>query len=131
MAANEVALQDKKELEPAEERTEAGKYFSPATDIYETPDAVVVTMDMPGVDRSAIDIDLDKDVLTIVGRIDSKKYEGLEPIYSEYNVGNFTRRFSLSTEIDSEKISAQAADGVLTVTLPKAKTAVARRIEVR
>lgn len=131
MAANEVALQDKRELKPEEERTEAGKYYSPATDIYETPDAVVVTMDMPGVDRSAIDIDLDKDVLTIVGRIDSKKYEGLEPIYSEYNVGNFTRRFSLSTEIDSEKISAQAADGVLTVTLPKAKTAVARRIEVR
>lgn len=131
MAANEVTLQDKKELTPAEERTEAGKYYSPATDIYETADAVVVTMDMPGVDRSAIDINLDKDVLTIVGRIDSHKYEGLEPIYSEYNVGNFTRRFTLSTEIDSQSISAQAADGVLTVTLPKAKTAVARRIDVR
>lgn len=130
MAANEVAVQQKKELTPADERTEAGKYYSPATDIHETADAVVVTMDVPGVDRSAIDIHLDKDVLTIIGRIDSKKYEGLEPIYSEYNVGDFTRRFTLSTEIDSQNISAQAADGVLTVTLPKAKTAVARRIEV-
>ena len=130
MAANEVALQQKKELKPAEERTEPGKYYSPATDIHETADAVVVTMDVPGVDRSAIDIHLDKDVLTVIGRIDSNKYEGLEPIYSEYNVGNFTRRFTLSTEIDSQSISAQAADGVLTVTLPKAKTALARRIEV-
>jgi HSP20 family protein len=85
---------------------------------------------MPGVDRSAIEIRLDKDVLTIVGHIDSKKYEGLEPVYTEYNVGNFTRRFTVSTEIDSHGISAQAADGVLTVRLPKAKAAVLRRIEV-
>jgi HSP20 family protein len=130
MAANEVTLQQKKELSGEQERTEVGKYYSPYTDIYETADAIVVTMDMPGVDRSAIEIRLDKDVLTIVGHIDSKKYEGLEPVYTEYNVGNFTRRFTVSTEIDSHGISAQAADGVLTVRLPKAKAAVLRRIEV-
>ena len=130
MTAKEVVVQQKKELEAAEERTEAGKFYSPYTDIYESPEAVVVKMDMPGVEKSALDIRLEKNVLTIVGNIDFNKYDGLEPIYTEYNVGNFTRSFTLSTKIDGEKISATISDGVLTVTLPKAKEAVAKRIEV-
>jgi HSP20 family molecular chaperone IbpA len=130
MAAREVTLQEKKELAAAEERTEAGKFYSPYTDIYETSDAVIVTMEVPGVEKSAIDIRLEKNVLTVTGNIDSRKYEGLEPIYSEYNVGNFVRSFTLSTKINSEGIEANVADGVLTVRLPKAAEAVARRIEI-
>ena len=131
MATREVALQEKKELAESEERTKVGKYYSPYTDIHETADAVIVTMDMPGVERPAVDIAVDKDVLTVVGNIDPKKYERLDPIYAEYNVGNFTRRFTLSTHIDDANISARLADGVLTVTLPKAKEAIAKRITVQ
>jgi HSP20 family protein len=130
MAEQQVALQQKKELTPAEERTEAGRFFSPYTDIHETAAAVVVTMEMPGVDKSAIDIRLDKGVLTVKGTVDAGKYEALRPIYSEYNVGNFIRTFTVSTKIDSAAISAAVADGVLTVTLPKAAEAVAKRINV-
>jgi HSP20 family protein len=130
MAEQQVALQQKKELAQAEERTEAGRFFSPYTDIHETGDAVVVTMEMPGVDKSAIDIRLDKGVLTVKGTVDAGKYEALRPIYSEYNVGNFIRTFTVSTKIDSAAISAAVADGVLTVTLPKAAEAVAKRITV-
>jgi HSP20 family protein len=131
MTDNEVALQEKKELAPAEERTQAGKFYVPHTDIYETQDAVVVTMEVPGVDRSAIDIRLDKEVLTITANIDSQQYEDLQPIYTEYNVGNFVRSFNVSTKIASDAITASVADGVLTVQLPKAAEAVARRIEIR
>jgi HSP20 family protein len=131
MATQEVALQGKKELAPAEERTEAGKFYSPYTDIYETNDAVVVAMEVPGVERSAIDIRLDKGVLTVTGNVDPKRYEDVAPIYSEYNVGNFVRSFTLSTKIASDEISASVADGVLTVRLPKAKEALARRIEIK
>jgi HSP20 family protein len=130
MAEQQVALRQKKELAQAEERTEAGRFFSPYTDIHETGDAVVVTMEMPGVDKSAIDIRLDKGVLTVKGTVDAGKYEALRPIYSEYNVGNFIRTFTVSTKIDSAAISAAVADGVLTVTLPKAAEAVAKRITV-
>lgn len=130
MTDKEVALQEKKELAAAEERTEAGKFFSPYTDIHETDDAVVVSMEVPGVGKSDIDIKLDKGVLTVTGTIDSKKYEALKPIYAEYNVGNFVRSFTLSTKIDSDKIAASVADGVLTVRLPKAKEAVAKRIAI-
>src|SRR5690606_11605935 len=128
--ANELELQQKKELAPAEERTEAGRFYSPYTDIYETGDPVVVEMDMPGVAKDGIDIRLEKNVLRITGSIDSRRYEGLEPLYTEYNVGDFVRSFTLSTAIDQDKISANLADGVLRVELRKAAAAVARRIEV-
>jgi HSP20 family molecular chaperone IbpA len=130
MATQEVARHEKREVAPAEERTEAGKFFSPYTDIHETEQAVVVSMEMPGVDKESIDIRLDKGVLTVKGTIDSTRYEALRPIYSEYNVGNFVRSFTVSTKIDSARISASVADGVLTIELPKAAEAVAKRITV-
>jgi HSP20 family molecular chaperone IbpA len=130
MVSQEVAPREKRELTQAEERTEAGKFFSPYTDIHETETAVVVSMEMPGVDKNSIDIRLEKGVLTVKGTIDAAKYESLRPIYSEYNVGNFVRTFTVSTKIDSGAISARVADGVLTVELPKAKEALARRIDV-
>jgi HSP20 family molecular chaperone IbpA len=130
MSDKELELQEKKELAAAEERTEAGKFYSPHTDIYETNDSVVVTMEVPGVGKSDIDIRLDKGVLTVIGKIDSTKYASIRPIYSEYNVGNFVRSFTVSTKIDSDAISAAVADGVLTVRLPKAKEALPKRIAI-
>jgi HSP20 family molecular chaperone IbpA len=87
-------------------------------------------MEMPGVDKGAVDIRLDKGVLTVKGAIDGAKYESLRPLYSEYNVGSFIRTFTVSTKIDSARISASVADGVLTIELPKAAEAVAKRIAV-
>jgi len=130
MISQEVTPRGKRELTQAEERTEAGKFFSPYTDIHETDRAVVVSMEVPGVDKDALDIQLEKGVLTVKGTIDSARYESLRPIYSEYNVGNFVRTFAVSTKIDGSGISATVADGVLTVELPKAKEALARRIAV-
>jgi HSP20 family protein len=130
MVSQEVTPREKRELTKTEERTEEGKFFSPYTDIHETDRSVVVTMEVPGVDKNAIDIQLEKEVLTIKASIDSAKYEALRPIYSEYNVGNFVRTFAVSMKIDGSRISATVADGVLTVELPKAKEAMARRIAV-
>ncbi len=130
VAQREVALQEKRELSQAQERTEAGKFYSPYTDIYETKETVIVAMEVPGVGKSDIDIRLDKGVLTVTGNVDPKRYDGLEPIYSEYNVGNFVRTFTLSTKIDSEAISAGVIDGVLTVRLSKTPEPVAKRIAI-
>lgn len=130
MSDNELALQEKKELASDREPTAAGKYYVPQTDIYESGEAVIVAMDVPGVDRSALDIELDKNVLTVTAKIDPKKYDGLEPLYAEYNVGNFSRSFTVSTKIDADGIDAKIVDGVLTVQLPKAKEVQARRINV-
>ena len=131
MVTQEVAPREKRELTQTEERTEVGKFFSPYTDIHETERAVIVSMEVPGVDKDSIDIRLDKGVLTVKGTIEATRYETLRPIYSEYNVGNFVRTFTVSTKIDSAGISAAVADGVLTIELPKAAEAVTKRIAVK
>lgn len=131
MAAQELEVQEKKELRSAEEQTAPGKYYLPYTDIHESEDSILVTMEMPGVDREHLDVHLERNVLTVTGRVDYSSYEGLTPVYTEYNVGNYTRQFSVGNRIDAERISARIEAGVLTVTLPKVKEAVAKRIEVR
>lgn len=115
----EMVVQDKKELTSEKEQTFSGKKYIPATDIVETDQELMVYMDMPGVDRKQVNIKLEKNVLAIDGQIDSQPYGDLKPIYSEYNIGHFTRRFELSNEIDQSKIEARMNDGVLLLTLPK------------
>lgn len=126
----EVAPRAKKEFEQTVERTEAGTFFSPYTDIHETQTAVIVAMEVPGVNKESVDITLDKGVLTVKGKVDVERFSSLRPLYTEYNVGNFVRTFTVSTKIDSAGISASLADGVLTIELPKAAEAVAKRITV-
>jgi HSP20 family protein len=129
-AAQELAVRDKKELVTKEEKTAPGRYYIPYADIYETDDALTVVMEMPGVEKNAVNVALENDVLRVDGQIDFSKYEGLEPVYTEYNIGHYTRSFTLSDKIDQERISAQLDDGVLTLTLPKAKEAQPRRISI-
>jgi len=126
----DLTVREKQELVSKEEKTLPGRFYVPNTDICETEQALLVMMEMPGVDRKDVTVSLENDVLRVEGRIDFSKYEGLEPIYTEYNVGHYARSFSLSSKIDREQISAQVEDGVLTLTLPKVKEAVSRRIAI-
>ena len=128
--AQELAVRDKKELVSKEEKTVPGRYYVPYADIYETDEALSVVMEMPGVERNNINVALENNVLRVDGQIDFSKYDDMEPVYTEYNVGHYTRSFTLSNRIDQDKISAQLEDGVLTLTLPKAKEAQPRRISI-
>src|ERR1700730_5139244 len=131
MMATSQALeaQQKKELVSKEEKTVPARYFVPTTDIFETADALTVLMGLPGVDKQALDVNIENGVLRVEGRIDHSKYEGMDPLYTEYNVGHFARSFTLSNKID-QQISAQLEDGVLTLTLKKTKEAMPRRIAI-
>ena len=126
----ELAVREKKEMATKEERTVPGRFFVPQTDVYETGDALTVVMEMPGVDRKDVEVELKEDVLRVEGRIDFSKYGGMEPVYTEYNVGHFSRSFTLSDRVDRERIGAQLEDGVLTLTLPKTAEAQPRRIAI-
>jgi HSP20 family protein len=127
----ELAVREKRELATKEEKTVPGRFFVPAADVFETEDALTVVMEVPGATREAVEIELKEGVLRVEGRIDAAKYGGLEPVYTEYNVGHWTRSFALSDAVDQERIGAQLEDGVLTLTLPKTAEARPRRIAVR
>ncbi|MBR0938217.1 Hsp20/alpha crystallin family protein [Bradyrhizobium jicamae] len=128
--SQELQVQQKREVEKKTEGTAPGRVFVPVTDIFETPEALTVALEMPGVDRNSLEARVEDDVVTIEGRIDFAKYEGMQPIYTEYIVGHYARSFEISNKIDQSKISAQMKDGVVTIVLPKAEQAKPRRIDV-
>ena len=125
-----LQVQEKKELTPKEEKTVPARYYVPNADIYETEDALVVVMEVPGVEKKDLEISLENDVLRVEGRIDFTKYDGLDPLYTEYNVGHYSRAFTVSSKIDQHQISAELEDGVLKLTLKKSKDAMPRRIAI-
>lgn len=115
----EITVQEKKEIQTKSEQTTPGKVYLPTTDIVETEKQLLVYMDMPGVTKDKLNIKLEKNILGIDGEIDSSPYDNLKPIYTEYNIGHFSRSFELSNEIDQDGIKATMNDGVLVLTLPK------------
>ena len=129
--AQELEVQPKRELEKKEESTTPVRSFVPNTDIFETEDALMVVMELPGVDREHAEITVEDNVLSVSGRIDFSKYDKLQAVYTEYNIGHYWRTFSLSpNSIDEQRIRADMKDGVLTLTLPKAEQTKPRRIRL-
>ncbi|MBV9249489.1 MAG: Hsp20/alpha crystallin family protein [Acetobacteraceae bacterium] len=129
--SQELAVREKQEAAPKEEKTVPGRFYVPPTDISETNEALIVVMEVPGVDRNNVTVALENDLLRVEGQIEFAKYRDLEPVYTEYNIGHYARRFALSGKIDRERITAQLEDGVLTLTLPKQQEAVSRKIAIR
>jgi len=128
--SQELAVREKQEVAQAEEKTTPGRYYVPAADIFETDEALTLMLEMPGVSKNNIDVQIENDVLRVEGKIDYSAYKDVEPVYTEYNIGHFARGFTLSSKIDRGAISAQLDDGVLTLTLPKSRDVLPRRIAV-
>jgi HSP20 family molecular chaperone IbpA len=126
----ERSVREKKELVAKDEKTIPGRHYVPFADIYETDEELAVVMEMPGVEKKDLTVALENDVLKVDGQIDFAKYKDMEPVYTEYNVGHYTRSFTLSNKVDQDKISANLEDCVLTLTLPKAKHAQPRKIAI-
>ena len=126
----ELSVREKKELVAKEEKTIPGRYYIPYADIYETDDALAVVLEMPGVEKKDLSVALENDVLRVAGQIDFSKYKDMEPVYTEDNIGQYARSFTLSNKVDQELISATLEDGVLTLTLPKGKHAQLRKIAI-
>lgn len=112
------------------ERTRPHKVYTPNVDILERRDEIVVTADLPGVDEKSLDITLEKNVLTINGRVESEVAEPYRIAYAEYGIGDYQRAFTLSDEVDKERIQATMKNGVLRLVMHKAAAATARKIMV-
>jgi HSP20 family protein len=126
----ELQVQQKRELEKKEESTIPVRVFVPTADIYETQDALRVILEMPGVEKGNVEVHVEDGVLNVEGRLDLTKYQGLQPLYTEYNIGHYSRSFRLSNKINQDKIGAELKEGVLSLTLPKVEEAKPRTIQV-
>jgi HSP20 family protein len=112
------------------ERTRPGRAYVPFADIYETKDSIVLVLDMPGVDESTVDVTLEKNVLTVYGRVEEQQPAGYSLAYREYETGDYQRSFTISNQIDWEHIEGTVKNGVLHLTLPKAGPAQAKKINI-
>ncbi len=113
------------------ERIEAGRVYVPHVDIFETDDNIVILADMPDVDENSVDITLEKNVLSISGYTEPNRPDNYSLAYAEYEAGSYRRNFTLSDMIDRDNIGATVKDGVLSLTLPKAAPALAKKIAIK
>jgi len=129
---NKVEYQKKAAQTPVEmERTRNRKVFVPKVDIIETGNAMVMYADMPGADEKSVEVTVEKNVLTITGTVIPQEFPGRSIAYSEYDIGDYERAFTISDEVDRDRIGAVVKNGVLKLTLQKAPQAEVKKITVR
>jgi len=126
----QLQVQRKREHEKREETTIPTRVFVPTADIYETQDALTVILEMPGVEKNNVTVRVEDGLLYVEGRLDLTKYQSLQALYTEYNIGHYSRSFQLSSKIDQNKIGAVLNDGVLSLTLSKVEEAKPRVINI-
>jgi len=131
--ANDIQDTKKKEVATTqrEERTRERRVYVPLVDIVEGKDETIVIADIPGVDESSVDITVEKNILEIYGKVDPDIPQDMRLVISEYGIGDYHRRFTLSDEIDRDRIQATVKNGVLRLILPKSEKAKTRKIEVK
>lgn len=131
-----MTTNETREMQPREkevlvtEDPRTGLVFRPDVDILEEADAFVIHADMPGASDETVEIQLEKGLLSIHGRL-AQTPENVRPLYAEYRNGGYYREFRLSDDIDAAAVTARMKDGVLELRLPKTAEKKPRRIEVQ
>ncbi len=113
------------------ERTRCGRCYRPNVDILEKPDELLVLADVPGATSETIDVKFEDGTLTIHAQVEPRQDAQTQYLLNEYGVGDFHRSFDVSEAVDAAKITAEYADGVLTLHLPKAEAVKPRVIKVQ
>lgn len=120
---------------PAEQQsgepTRSRPTFRPRVDIYETDQGLVLLADVPGATPDGINISLERRELILRAAVVEDAPDNMSALYREYQVGDYERRFQLSGDFDTDNIQAKLADGVLTLTIPKAAQVQAKQITVQ
>jgi HSP20 family protein len=123
-------LPSKEQAMASNEDNRPAAFVTPLVDIETSDDGYVIRAEMPGVEKSGLEITVDNGELTILGRRKATELTA-ELIYREIQPNDFRRVYELDPSIDTTKIGAKIDDGVLTVTLPKAETVEPRKISVQ
>ena len=112
------------------ERTSSAQAYSPSVDIIEQPEALTLYADLPGSSSENLSVDFENGVLHIQAKVSSRQDEKTQYLLREYGVGDFDRSFEVSEHIDPTRISAEYANGVLKLMLPRAESAKPRKIAI-
>jgi HSP20 family protein len=107
------------------------RMWAPLVDITETENEVVVTLDVPGVERDGIDVQLSGESLVVRGERKFARREGTSYVHLERLQGAFSRSFTIGVPVQPDRVSASYRDGVLTVTLPKAEAVKPRKVQIQ
>jgi HSP20 family protein len=127
---NEESIAKTAAEQEAAERTRSGRCYRPNVDILEQNDELLVLADMPGAKSDSIDVKFEDGTLDIHAAVEARQCDKQTCLVQEYGVGDYYRSFQVSESIDAGKITAQYADGVLTLHLPKAEALKPRKIAV-
>jgi HSP20 family molecular chaperone IbpA len=103
----------------------------PPVDVIEDASGITLYADLPGVTKENLDLNVEGDSLSIEGSVALDMPDALQASYAEVNSSRYRRVFTLSKELDPSKITAELAQGVLKLRIPKAEHAQPRRIEIR
>jgi HSP20 family protein len=128
-----IELENKEKQEvtstSAEQLVDSKNAFKPDVDIYNVEDSLIVVMDLPGVKKGNVSIDVDENnTLTVKAKSAHQEPNGI--IYKQYNTGDYFRAFTLSNEFNKDKISAQLENGVLEITIPRREEVKPKRIQI-
>ena len=123
MSDNKQAIQNSREQDT--------RAVLPRVDVFEDESGITLLADLPGVPRDRLELKVEGDTLLVEGTVQPLTPDGLEAVYAEVRVPRFRRSFTLSRELDSQRIDANLKDGVLTLRIPKAEHAQPRRIDVQ
>ena len=105
--------------------------LTPAVDVFENQDGITLLADMPGVSTDKLDIQVEADTLTIEGEVALDLPEGMAASHADVALSRYRRVFTLSKELDTDRVSADLKNGVLTLRIPKAAHAQPRKIAVQ
>jgi HSP20 family molecular chaperone IbpA len=103
----------------------------PPVDVVEDSSGITLYADLPGVARDGLELHVESDTLTIEGSIALDVPEGMEAGHAEVSLPRYRRMFTLSKELDAEKVQAQFDKGVLKLRIPKAEHAQPRKVEIK
>lgn len=128
---NETKDVTTQESKAVTESKETERPIRPPVDIFEDATGITLQADMPGVAKDRLDVKIDNDTLSIEGGMDIAMPAGMEALYADVRSTHYQRNFSLSSELDGDKVEASLKDGVLILRIPKREKYKPRKIEVR
>lgn len=131
MAENKELISVKEKEQDWERVLEAEAVVAPFVDIYETEDDFILSANMPGVTRENVQLKLEEGSLSIFGKVNYEELSGRKYILNENEIGNYYRKFRISSSVDESKIEARFENGQLNVRLPKHERIKPKNIEIR